>query len=258
MTDYIPHSEESGNPNAPALLCLNSLGTSTRMWDPQMSALEPNFRIIRMDTRGHGQSPSPQAPYTFEQIINDAFATLERYSVEKAIVMGCSLGSMTALQMGLRAPDRISSIICAAARADAPQGFKDNWDQRTAIINENGVSALWEGSKAAWMTEAFRKAYPEVVDLMKEEFLKTTDEGYKGCAAALKTLDVLKDLPNLAVPTLFIAGSEDKGAAPEVMEQMSSITPISKYKMISNAGHIVNVNAPDAFTAAVTDFLGVS
>ena len=111
MTDYIPHSEESGNPSGPVLLCLNSLGTSTRMWDDQLPALEPHFRVIRMDTRGHGQSPTPAGPYTFKQIIDDAFGTLDRHNVDQAIVMGCSLGSMTALQMGLRAPDRISKII---------------------------------------------------------------------------------------------------------------------------------------------------
>lgn len=257
MSDYVPHSEISGNPNAPVLLCLNSLATSTRMWDAQMPALEPHFRIIRMDTRGHGQSPAPAAPYSFDQIIDDAFGTLDRYDVETAIVMGCSLGSMTALQMGLRAPDRISKIICAAARADAPQAFKENWDHRTAIINEKGVAGLWDGSQAAWMTPAFRAANPDVVETMKTEFHKTTDEGYKGCAAALKTLDVLKDLPKLAVPTLFVSGSEDKGAAPEVMAHMASVTPDSDYVMIPEAGHIINVNQPAAFTAAITAFLGV-
>ena len=236
MTRYTPHSVVSGSQEKPVIFLLNSLGTSIQMWEPQLPLLEAHFRVIRMDTRGHGASQTPAGPYHFNDLVSDALGVLDQYDVNTATVMGCSLGSMTALGMGLQSPERIDRIICTAARADAPPPFKQSWDDRTAIIAEKGVAGLWEGSLGNWLTPAFKDAQPEQVAAMKAEFLKTTSDGYRGCAAALKGLDYLKDLPNLTVPTLFIAGSEDKGAAPKVMENMAEATPGSKFVCIPNAG----------------------
>lgn len=255
MSDYIPFSEVSGDEAAPVLLLLNSLGTSTQMWDPQLPTLEKHFRVIRQDSRGHGQSGTPVGPYSFDDMVADALGTLDRHGAKTATVMGCSMGSMTALGMGLHAPDRIDRIVCAAARADGPPAFVQSWDDRMAVIDKNGVEGLWEGSLGNWLTPAFRDASPEMVRVMNAEFLKTTADGYRGCAAALKGLDYLKDLPNLNVPTLFVSGSEDKGAPPAVMEAMSAAARHGTYVMVPEAGHIVNVNAPDAFLDAVLPFL---
>jgi len=225
MSDYTPHTEISGTKDIPVILLLNSLGTTTRMWEPQLPLLEQHYRVIRMDTRGHGQSAAPAGPYSFDDLVSDALGTLDRHGVKTASVMGCSLGSMTALGMG------------------------------AAILADKGVAGLWDGSLGNWLTPAFREAEPATVDMLKTEFLKTTPEGYLGCAAALKGLDYLKDLPNLKVPTLFVSGSEDKGAAPAVMEEMASQTPGSAYANIPDAGHIINVNAPKCFSLAILDFL---
>ena len=258
MTHYIPHSEVSGTKEVPVLLLLNSLGTTTRMWDPQIALLEEHFRVIRMDTRGHGQSGTPSGLYSFDDLVSDALGTLDRHGARTASVMGCSLGSMTALGMGLHAPERIDRIVCTAARADSPPPFRQSWDDRTAIIADKGVQGLWEGSLGNWLTPKFRDAAPDTVTMMRTEFLKTTDEGYLGCAAALKDLDYLKDLPTLKVPTLFVAGSEDKGAAPDVMRQMAETASDGQFTMIPDAGHIINVNAPGAFSLAIMDFLEMS
>ena len=258
MTTFIPNSVVSGTKEVPVILLLNSMGTSTAMWEPQLDMLEQHFRVIRMDHRGHGESGTPDGDYTFEQLVADALGTLDRHNVETASVMGCSLGSMTALGLGLTAPDRIDRIVCAAARADNPEPFRQSWDDRAAVIAEKGVAALWEGSLGAWLTPDFREANPDVVARLKAEFLKTTDEGYVRCGAALKQLDYLRHLPDMKVPTLFIAGENDKGAPPAVMEEMAKATPGSLFSVIPNAGHIVNVNAPEAFSLAIMEFLGVT
>ncbi|MEO9515190.1 MAG: alpha/beta fold hydrolase [Paracoccaceae bacterium] len=258
MTNHIPHTEVSGKKEIPVLLLLNSLGTTTRMWEQQLPLLERFYRVIRMDTRGHGQSATPDGPYDFDMLVSDALGTLDRYDVKTASVMGCSLGSMTALGMGLREPGRIDRIVCTAARADAPAPFRQNWDDRMAVIAEKGVAGLWDGSLGIWMTPDFRDANPDIVAMMKAEFLKTTDAGYCGCAAALKGLDYLKDLPQLKVPTLFVAGEHDKGAAPDVMKAMSEAAGAGEFSLIPDAGHIINVNAPDAFKLAIMDFLEMS
>ena len=258
MSPYEPYTKISGQTDGRALLLLNSLGTTTKMWDPQLPLLESFYKVIQIDTRGHGQSPTPPAPYSFDDLVSDAFGVLDRNGIETATVMGCSLGSMTALGMGLKAPNRIDRIICTAARADSPPPFRQSWFDRVAIIEDKGVAGLWQGSLGNWLTPAFRDANPAKIAEMEAEFLKTTAEGYKGCAMALKDLDYFKDLGQLDVPVLFIAGSEDKGAAPDTMREMAKAAKHGEFTLIPDAGHIINVNKPEAFSLAIADVLGMT
>ncbi|MGJ8610212.1 MAG: alpha/beta fold hydrolase [Octadecabacter sp.] len=258
MNTYEPFTKISGKTDGPALLLLNSLGTSTHMWAPQLAALEATYKVIQIDTRGHGQSATPPAPYHFDNLVADAFGVLDRNGIQTASVMGCSLGSMTALGMGISAPDRIERIVCSAARADSPAPFRQSWDDRVAIMEEKGIEALWGGSLGNWLTPAFRDANPEAVAKMNAEFLKTTQEGYRGCAMALKDLDYLKDLGDLDVPVLFVAGSEDKGAPPDTMRDMATAAKHGQFALVADAGHIINVDQPDAFLDAISGFLGLT
>ena len=257
MTEYRPHVVISGLEGGRTLLLLNSLGTSTRMWEPQLPLLERHFRVIRMDTRGHGASPTPPAPYSFDDLVSDAFGVLDREGAETACVMGCSLGSMTALGMGLQAPERTLRIVCSAARADAPPPFCQMWEDRIATVDEVGVGGLWEGTKGVWFTDRFREEHPDTVEAMGAEFAKTTEEGYRGCAEALKGLDYLKDLGRVDIPILFVAGEHDKGAPPDAMREMAQAARHGKFSLIEDAGHIVNVGQPDAFTIAIASFLSM-
>lgn len=258
MTETKLVSKVSGAQDGPVLLLLNSLGTTMEMWAPQLCLLEPHFRVIRMDTRGHGQSGSPPAPYSMDQIVDDAFSVLDRHGARKASVMGCSMGAMTAMGMALARPDLIEKIICVAARADAPLPFRQNWDDRIAIIESSGVAALWDGSLANWLTPAFRDAHPDTVERLRQDFLLTTDPGYRGCAMALKQLDYLRHMGGLAVPALFVAGAEDKAAPPETMREIGRACPKGQFAIVPGAGHIVNVNNPKGFNLAISEMLGLA
>lgn len=258
MSTYEPFTKISGKTDGPALLLLNSLGTTTNMWTPQLTLLENFYKVIQIDTRGHGQSATPPAPYSFDDLVGDAFGVLDRNGIKTASVMGCSLGSMTALGMGLHTPDRIERIVCTAARADSPPPFRQSWYDRVGIMEEKGVEGLWEGSLGNWLTPAFRETNPVTIEQMKADFLKTTQEGYRGCAMALKDLDYLKDLGQLDVPVLFVAGSEDKGAPPDTMRDMAAAAKTGAFSLIADAGHIINVNQPEAFSLAILGFLGMS
>ena len=258
MNDVALNSIASGLENGPGLLLSNGIGTTTFAWEPQLPLLERFFKVVRYDTRGHGDSPTPDGPYSFDMLVADAFAVMDRHGLEKASVMGCSLGSMTAMGMGLAHPERVTRIVCTAARADGPQPFRQSWDDRIAIIADKGIAGLWGGAVGNWLTPEFRDANPDVLARLKSEFLKTTPGGYGGCAIALKGLDYLKDLGRMEVPMLFVAGSEDKGASPETMQEMAAACPNSQYALVEGAGHIINVNQADSFNKAISTFLNMS
>ena len=85
--------------------------------------------------------------------------------------------------------------------------------------------------------------------------LSTPATGYKGAAGALKTLDYLKDLPRITVPTLFVVGAEDAGAPPDVMQRMAEAVPGARLAVVPDAAHIANIDNAPGFNQAIANFL---
>ena len=164
---------------------------------------------------------------------------------------------MTGLGLALKHPDRIDRLVCCDARADAPDGFKMSWDDRIDIVSRNGMPALWPGTVERWLTAATRERNVKGVENLRSAFLRTTAEGYSGCARAIQDLDYLKDLGSLRRPVLYVAGAEDVAAPPEVMRAMADATPGAAYVEIPAAAHIANVDNSKEFNAAVSAYLGI-
>lgn len=257
MTAVTLHSTVTGPETAPALLLLNSFGATHAMWDPQIALLSEHFRVIRCDARGHGESPSPTPPYALEDLVADAFAVLDRHGVEKATVLGLSLGGMTGIGMALTAPERVTRLICCAARADASEHFVQNWHNRLAMLDKGGIEEVWNNTVAMWLSDETRSATPEAEAAMRAAFLQTTEDGYRGCAQALIGLDYLKRLGEVTVPTHFIAGEHDKAAPPEVMQEMADACPGADLKVVAGAKHIINVDSTETFNRALLETLGL-
>ena len=245
----------TGLEDGPTILLSNSLGTGLEMWAPQRKILEKHYRVIGYDTRGHGSSSSPDGPYSFEDLTLDALAVLDHFGVERADYIGLSLGGMTGLGLGLSEPDRFNKIVCACARADAPEPFASSWDRRVAEITAGGMAAIWTATLERWLTPRFISENPEVVTKLKKDFLATSVNGYSGCAAALKSLDYLTRLGDLSVPLLFISGAADMGAPSQVMRVMWMATPGGSYEDIPDCAHIANLNQEEAFNRVLKFFL---
>ena len=128
-----------GDANKPWLILSNSLATDHAMWEPQLDALLPHFRVLRYDTRGHGNSTVPPGPYSFSDLVGDVIGLMDALGIEKASFMGLSLGGMTALGLELDHSHRIDRIICADARADAPEAYKQMWPGMIARARESGM-----------------------------------------------------------------------------------------------------------------------
>ncbi|WP_293448166.1 alpha/beta fold hydrolase [Planktotalea sp.] len=253
--DVTLSAHSTGRKDGPTILLSNSLGAGLNMWAPQRAALEAHYNVIGYDTRGHGQSSTPDGDYTFDDLSADAVAVLDHFNVAKADYIGLSLGGMTGLGLGLDHAERFNKIVCASARADNPAPFVSSWDDRIAAIAKGGMSAIWNGTVERWLTPEFFAANPELVEKLESDFKQTTVTGYTGCARALQTLDYKRRLGDMTVPTLFISGADDFGAPSAEMKDLSAKTPNAHYIDIPDCAHIANLNQTDAFNTAVQNFL---
>ncbi|MFC9255103.1 3-oxoadipate enol-lactonase [Amycolatopsis thailandensis] len=248
------HSVAEGPADGPVVVFSGSLGSDHRMWDPQVKPLvEKGFRVIRYDTRGHGASPVPPGPYTLADLGGDLLALLDEHGVERAHVVGLSLGGMTAMWLGVNAPDRIESLVlcCTSAKLGPPS----MWADRAKTVRENGTGSVAEAGVGRWVTAGYATAYPERTGYLREMIANVPAEGYAASCQAIEQMDLVGDLPKIAARTLVIAGAEDPATPVEHAEVIAGGVPDARLEVVEGAAHLGSFEQPERFTALILDHL---
>jgi 3-oxoadipate enol-lactonase len=241
-----------GNPRGDPLLFSNSLGTTHELWRPQVEGLSSSFRIIRYDTRGHGASDAPRDEYTIDALGRDALAILDAAGAERAHVCGLSLGGLTAMWLGVNAPQRVRSLILSSTAARI--GSVSMWTERIAQVHAAGVESLADAAMGRWFTAGYRAAHQDVVSVYHRMLGSTPPDGYVGCCAAIRDADLREAIRSVAVPTLVIVGREDPVTPPSDAEDMRARIAGARVEIL-NAAHIANVEQSQAYNDLVSSFL---
>lgn len=241
-----------GAENAPALLLANSIGTALEMWDAQVPAWAERFRVIRFDARGHGRSDAPKAEYSLARLAEDAAGVLDGARVARAHVCGLSLGGAVGQQLALDAPNRVDRLILANTAARI--GNAEGWQARIDAVASGGLEGIAEMALGRFFDEAFRTAHPDVIARFRQMLLANPAHGYIGCCAALRDADLRPGVGAITAPTLVIGGAHDVSTPPDVTDALAASIPGARAVTLK-AAHLSNVEAPEAFSAAVRDFL---
>ena len=234
------------------LLLVMGLGADSKGWTAQTPVFAERHRVITFDNRGAGRSSTPPGSYTTEQMGRDALAVLDAAGIERADVCGVSLGGLTALWLGIHAPDRVGCLV--AANTAARLGSREGWSDRIEQVRAGGMEAVAEGGLARWFTSGFRDTHPETADRFRAMLLACPVEGYTGACAVLRDADLRADLGRIAAPTLVVSGTHDTATPPALGAEIAA--GVREARTIElDAAHLSNVEQPIAFTAAVLDFL---
>jgi 3-oxoadipate enol-lactonase/4-carboxymuconolactone decarboxylase len=203
-----------GPPDAPPLVLLNSLGTTTEMWTPVLAPLAERFRVIRIDTRGHGASPAavPGEPGTIDGLGEDVLAVLDDIGIARAAFAGLSLGGMTAMWLAIHRPERVERLALLCTSAHMPPASA--WEERAAAIRARGMPAVAHIPGTTWLTAELAARDPELVAELNAMLASTDPDSYAQCCAAIASLDLRADLGRIAAPTLVLAGAGDPAAPP--------------------------------------------
>jgi 3-oxoadipate enol-lactonase len=244
--------EIDGNPAGPPVLFSNSLGTTCELWNPQLEALSPTFRIIRYDTRGHGSSEVPDGPYTIETLGLDAIAILDATEVKQTHLCGLSLGGLTAMWLGVHRPDRVRSVTLVSTAARIGNAMM--WEERIVQVQTSGVESLADAAMGRWFSESFRASHPDVVAIYHRMLSETPAPGYAACCAAIRDTDLRSAIARISAPALIIAGHHDPVTPPADAEVMHERIPDSGVSLL-DAAHILNVERAAAFNDLLNTFI---
>jgi 3-oxoadipate enol-lactonase len=248
----VPHRID-GREDAPTLILSNSLGSTTAMWEPQVEPLSADFRVVRYDHRGHGESPVPPGPYDLDELGADLLALMDRLEIERAHIAGLSLGGMVGMWMGINAPERVDRLVLLCTSAMLSQDH--DWDERARLVREGGTEAVADAVAARWFTPEFVEREPELTTRMKQMILDTPAEGYAGCCGVIQRMDLLPELERIQAPTLVIAGADDPATPPSHAERMAQLIPDARMAVVEHAAHLANVEQPAAVTGLIREHL---
>ena len=247
------HHLFEGSEEAPVLVMANSLGTTLRMWDEGAPALRERFRLLRYDHRGHGGSPVPPGLYTIEDLGRDALALLDGLGIERFSWCGLSIGGMVGMWLASEAPERVEGLVLCCT--SALLGPRELWDERIRVAREEGMDALVDSVVVRWFTPEFFSAHPETVEKAAAMLRGTDPEGYAGCCAAIRDMDLRDRLGQIRAPTLVISAADDPATPPEHGELIRDSIPGAGFEVIPGASHLANIEQPEAVTRAILDHL---
>jgi len=245
----------AGDAQAPALVLSNSLGTLLEMWSPQIEAFSEHYRVICYDTRGHGGSPITAGPYDFAGLGQDVLSIMDALDIQKAAFCGVSMGGHTALWLGRYAAERMTAI--AVCNSAAKIGTAEAWAERAQALRAGGVSAMEKLAETAperWFTQGFIAREPAVVAEMQEVLAKLDAEGYAACCDALGQSDLRSEISEIVIPTLVLTGDADPVTTVADAKSMHEQINNSELAVLA-ASHISNIEASQAFTTTILDFL---
>ena len=249
--------EIDGPEGAPWITFSNSLCTNVSMWDDQVAALADDYRMLRYDKRGHGATEAVEGPYSFDMLVADVVGLWDALDIAKSHFVGLSMGGMTALGLALDHADRLDGVVISNARGDAPPAFRDAWDQRVEFVERNGMAALAAPTVERWCSEGFHGSGSPKLDKMRAMVSATSATGFIGCARALQGLDYHRRIGEIdGVRALFIASTEDIATPADNMRLMHEALGGSEFVELAAAGHLSNMEQPEAYTATLRRFLG--
>jgi 3-oxoadipate enol-lactonase len=244
----------SGPDNAPWLIFSNSPATDLHMWDPQAGALKDEFRMLRYDQRGHGQTEAPAGRYTFDVLCADVIALMDALGIERAHWCGVSMGCATGMGLVQKHPERFDRMVLCDNPGRSTPETQRQWEERIAVAQKDGMAALLDSTMQRWFPPETLKANPPHLDAIRKMILATPVNGFVGCSAALGDHDFRPLMPKVKNPVLYMTGEKDGNNA-AAMKVMQSELPGSQYIVLPGAGHISNMDQPALFTKALREFL---
>ncbi len=240
------------------VLLIHGYPLNSRLWQPQLDGLAGAARLIAPDLRGHGNSQTVPGPYSMDLLADDCAALLDALHIHEPVVVdGLSMGGYIAMAFARRHPERLAGLVLTATRAGADsEAGKAGRDQAAAQARQQGVGAIVEAMLPKLLAPDNFQNRPDLVAEARAIMSNTSLEGVLGDLAGMKARpDSTESLKQVRVPTRIILGAEDQIIPQAEGRAMLSALPDAGMDVVPGAGHLVNLEQPEAYNELLRDFV---
>ena len=247
---------ESQGEGAPLLL-VHGLGYTRHGWGPALELLARRYTVLSFDNRGIGESDVPPGPYTVEELAGDALQVLDEAGVERAHVVGASLGGCIAQDLAADRPDRVERLVLACTMPGGEDAYPI--PEQTLLLFAAAATLEPQVALRRFVENALSPAAPAslVEEIYAHRLSYPPDPGgWQSQAQAALAWDAGDRLERIAAPTLVVTGTADGVVDPRNSELLASRIPDARLELIEGAGHNVFWERPQEFAQLVEEFVG--
>lgn len=234
------------------VLLLHPIGLDLTWWDTLSTALHDDFRVLRVDLRGHGHSEA-LPPSCLEDFVADIHTLLQALHCTGAHVIGLSLGGMVAQLLAIEYPDDVRSLILAATASTFSPTMREVLMNRAVTAEREGMQAVVQATLERWFTPGFLSS--DIVARCRQRLLADSVRCWAATWRAIAALDILPRLNEIHVPTFVVAGDADASTPPSVAQSIADSIRGARLSILPGAPHLAPFERPDLFTPFVLSFL---
>ena len=237
----------------------HALGLDLTMWDGLAAALAAEHPVLRYDHRAQGASAAVAAPFTLDDLVDDAARLVREWGRGPVVFIGLSMGGMVAQGLAIRHPGLVRGLVLANTTAQYPEAAQATWDARIAAVQAGGMAGgmagVVQGVVERYLHADFRRAQPEFSAALQAQLLRTDAAGYAASCQAIRHVAWLDELAQVQCPTLVLAGARDVGATPAMGQAIAERIAGAQFEVLDDASHLSCAEQPARFEAAVRGLL---
>ncbi|KAF0115648.1 MAG: 3-oxoadipate enol-lactonase [Rhodobacteraceae bacterium] len=247
LDDLRLNAELTGPATAPPLILIHGLGLDLRLWDALLPRLRT--RTLRLDLRGHGASDTPAPPYAMGAMIRDVERLMTHFALKDAVVLGAGEGGLIVQGLAVKRLDLVRAMVLtgSATRFANPSV----WQARLSRLRDHGPDL--DAECAALLGPRWRDL-PDGTTV-RSLLGHTRPEGWTGFASAVATADFYQTTATLQLPTLVLAGADDRKTPPDVQRELADLVAGTSFQLIRGGTHLAMLTQLDRFAEALNGFL---
>ena len=243
---------EDGPRDGPVVMFSNSLGTDLRVWDLLLAYMDPGLRIVRYDKRGHGLSDCPGAPYSMQQLVDDAQTVANALQIKDMVFVGLSIGGLIGQGLAAKKPEWFRALVLMDTAAKI--GTSAMWQERIAALRKSdGMASMSDAVLDRWFCDPMRGDNARLAP-WRNMLERTPLEGYIGCCDAIANADFRESTAELEMPVLAMVGANDAATPPLIVEETAKLCK-AELSVVDGAGHLPCVEQPQQTAALLNRFL---
>jgi 3-oxoadipate enol-lactonase len=242
------NAELSGLADAPPVVLIHGLGLDLTIWDALLPYLS-RHRILRLDLRGHGASDTPASPYAMGTLIRDVERLMTHFALKDAVIIGAGEGGLVAQGLAVKRLDLVRAMVLtgSATRFANPAV----WQTRLARLLADGPDL--DAECAALLGPRWKTS--PALGPTRSMLTQTRPDGWQGLSAAMATADLYQTTATLTLPTLILAGADDRKTPPDLQRETADLVAGSDFHLLRGAGHLVMLSHAPDFAKALLGFL---
>lgn len=250
-----------GTTGAPLITFAHALSLNLRSFDDQIDAFKDQYRVLRLDLRGHGKTDKDGGSFSMEDLADDVVGLWDHIGVEKSHFVGSSLGAMVGLALALDHADRLSSLTFMASQgALPPERIGASRANIAAMRASDATSQTTMADEADALMDRLlfdhnESTNPARFTLLRQILGDTTLFGQARAYEAILAMNYDNRLDEICTPTLVLAGAQDNSTTPERMQMYKDGINGAQMELLQDAGHFPNLEQPNAFNATLKTFL---